>query len=176
MSAPVDNTIDFSAPAMVEGIAHVVAVEGSVAWLEPEQTTSCGSCASSSACGAKGIGTAASRLEARRFSLDNQAGLAVGERVVVGIRENALVKASLTAYAIPLTTALLAGAMAQWAEGRDAITMAAMAGGLLLGLGLARLGARYLFARGELAPRFLRRADATIACHPVTLNLPKAGK
>jgi len=82
---------------MVEGFAHVVAVEDGVAWLEPEQTSSCGSCASSSACGAKGLGTTASRLEARRFKLDNHAGLVVGERVVVGIRENALVKASLTA-------------------------------------------------------------------------------
>ncbi|HUX63853.1 SoxR reducing system RseC family protein [Sulfuricella sp.] len=171
-----ENSPDFSAPAMVEGIAHVVAVEGTMAWLEPEQTTSCGSCASSSACGAKGIGTTASRLEARRFSLENQAGLAVGERVVVGIRENALVKASLTAYAIPLATALIAGTLAQWAEGRDGITMAAMAGGLLLGLGLARLGASRLSTRGELAPRFLRRADAAIVCHPVTLIKPEAGK
>lgn len=176
MTAAEDTPMDFSAPAMVEGIAHVVAVEGALAWLEPEQTTSCGSCASSSACGAKGIGTTASRLEARRFSLDNQAGLAVGERVVVGIRENALVKASLTAYAIPLATALISGALAQWAEGRDGITMAAMIGGLLLGLGLARLSASRLSARGELAPRFLRRADTASVCHPVTLNMPKAGK
>lgn len=168
--------MDYSAPAMVEGIAHVTAVEGNLAWLEPEQTTSCGSCASSSACGAKGIGTTASRLEARRFSIVNQAGLAVGERVVVGIRENALVKASLTAYAIPLATALIAGALAQWADGRDGITMAAMVSGLLLGLVLARLGASRLFARGDLAPRFLRRADAAIVCHPITLNRPEAGK
>jgi sigma-E factor negative regulatory protein RseC len=171
-----ETPIDFSAPAMVEGIAHVVAVEGTLAWLEPEQTTNCGSCASSSACGAKGIGTTASRLEARRFSLENQAGLTVGERVVVGIRENALVKASLTAYAIPLATALLSGVLAQWAEGRDGMTMAAMVGGLLLGLGLARLSAGRLSTRGELAPRFLRRADTASVCHPVTLNMPKAGK
>ncbi len=170
MDAPADDTLDFSAPAMVEGIAHVVAVEGDLAWLEPEQTTSCGSCASSGACGAKGIGTTASRLEARRFSLENHAGLAVGERVVIGIRENALVKASLTAYAIPLGTLLGSGALAQWAAGSDGVTMAAMFGGLALGLGLARLNARRLNTRGDLAPRFLRRADEAAACHPVTFN------
>ena len=170
MTVTEENPIDFSAPAMVEGIAHVVAVEGALAWLEPEQTTSCGSCASSSACGAKGIGTTASRLEARRFSLENKYGLTVGETIVVGIRENALVKASLTAYAIPLTTALISAALAQWAEGRDGITMAAMVGGLLLGLGIARLGASRLSARGELAPRFLRRANAAASCHPVTFT------
>ncbi|MFN3397789.1 MAG: SoxR reducing system RseC family protein [Sulfurimicrobium sp.] len=164
MYLPTGDTPDFSAPAMVEGFARVVAVEGGVAWLEPEQTSSCGSCASSSACGAKGIGTAASRLEARRFRLDNHAGLVVGERVVVGIRENTLVKASLTAYAIPLATMLGAGAAAQWAAGSDGITMAAMVAGLLLGLGIARLSAGLLSSRGDLSPRFLRRANVGVVC------------
>ena len=164
MNVPADDALDFSAPAMIEGFAHVVAVEDGVAWLEPEQTSSCGACAASSACGAKGMGTTASRLEARRFKLDNHAGLVVGERVVVGIRENALVKASLTAYAVPLATMLVAGAMAQWAAGSDGITMAAMVAGLALGLGIARLSAGYLSSRGDLAPRFIRRANVGVVC------------
>ena len=157
--------MDFSSPDMVEGIAHVVAVEGTIIWLEPEQTTSCGSCASSSACGAKGgIGTTANRLEARRFSLENHPGLVVGERVVVGIRENALLKASLTAYAIPLGTMLGAGVMAQWAAGSDGITMVAMIAGLAIGLGIARLSAGHLSSRGDLSPRFIRRANMGGTC------------
>ncbi len=165
MSEAADNMTDFSAPAMVEGIAQVVAVDGELAWLVPEQTTSCGGCASASACGAKGIGTTASRLELRRFQLVNDAGLRVGERVVVGIRENALLRASLTAYAIPLATLLIAGALAQWAAGSDAVTMAAMFAGLALGLVFARIGAGRLMGRGELAPRFLRRASAGETCN-----------
>lgn len=165
MNATEESQKDFSVPDMVEGIAHVVAVEGTMVWLEPEQTTSCGSCASSSVCGAKGgIGTTANRLEARRFALENHPGLAVGERVVVGIRENALLKASLTAYAIPLATMLGAGAIAQWLAGSDGITMFAMLAGLALGLGLSRLTAGHLSSRGDLAPRFIRRANAGIAC------------
>jgi sigma-E factor negative regulatory protein RseC len=165
MGEAVDNMTDFSAPTMVEGIAQVVAVDGKLAWLVPEQTTSCGSCASASACGAKGIGTTASRLEARRFQLVNDANLAVGERVVVGIRENALIRASITAYVIPLTTLLIAGALAQWAAGSDIVTMAAMFAGLALGLVFARLGAGRLIVRGDLAPRFLRRASAGETCN-----------
>lgn len=164
MRLPTDAAPAFSAPTMVEGFARVVAVEDGVVWLEPEQTSSCGGCASSSVCGAKGMGTAASRLEARRFQLDNRAGLVVGERVVVGIRENTLVKASLTAYAIPLAAMLGAGAVAQWAAGSDGITMAAMVAGLLLGLGIARLSAGFLYSRGDLAPHFLRRANVGVVC------------
>lgn len=165
MNATEENQKDFSVPDMVEGIAHVVALEGSMVWLEPEQTTSCGSCASSSVCGAKGgIGTTANRLEARRFALENHPGLVVGERVVVGIRENTLIKASLTAYAIPLAAMLGTGAMAQWAAGSDGITMFAMAAGLVLGLGISRLTAGYLSSRGDLAPRFMRRANPGVVC------------
>ncbi|MDO8263709.1 MAG: SoxR reducing system RseC family protein [Gallionella sp.] len=165
MADTLNSSTDFSAPAMLEGIAQVVEIDGKWAWLVPEQTTSCGSCASASACGAKGIGTTASRLELRRFQLVNDADLRVGERVVVGIRENALLKASITAYVIPLATLLIAGALAQWAAGRDGVTMAAMFAGLALGLWFARMGAGRLLVRGDLAPRFLRRASAGETCN-----------
>ncbi len=165
MSEPAYSSSDFSAPAMIEGIAQVVELDGKLAWLVPEQTTSCGGCASASACGAKGIGTTASRLELRRFQLDNDIGLRIGERVVVGIRENALIKASITAYAIPLATLLAAGGLAQWVSGSDRVTMAAMFAGLVLGLVFARIGAGRLMLRGDLAPRFIRRASAGDTCN-----------
>jgi len=165
MINPTDSTTDFSAPSMNEGIAHVVSVDGNVVWLEPEQTGSCGGCAASGSCGAKGIGTMASRLEYRRFKIDNEANLFVGERVVIGIPDNALIKASITAYAIPLATLLLAGALAQWRFGNDIATMAAMVAGLLIGLGFSRVGAGRLLMQGDLAPRFLRRARPGETCN-----------
>jgi sigma-E factor negative regulatory protein RseC len=151
-------------PELVEGLARVVALDGRLAWLEPEQTTSCGGCAASGLCGAKGIGTTASRLEMRRFPLVNDAHLVIGERVVVGVDARALLKASGTAYALPLATMLVAGGVAQWIAGSDGITMVMMLAGLGLGLIAARWGARWLSARGQLAPRFLRRASAGETC------------
>ena len=159
------STPDFSAPTMVEGIAQVVKIEGKTAWLVPEQGSSCGSCASATACGSKGIGTTASRLDNRRFRIDNDANLAVGERVVFGIRDNVLLKASITAYAIPLATLLLAGSLAQWKFGKELITMAAMVVGLLAGLLLSRVAAGRLQTRGDLAPLFLRRARPGETCN-----------
>jgi sigma-E factor negative regulatory protein RseC len=152
--------------ALVEGGARVVAVHGSVAWLEPEQTGSCGGCASAASCGSKGLGTLASRLESRRFPLSNGAGLCVGDRVVVGVREDALVRASLTAYALPLTTMFATGALAQAAARHDGLTIVACLAGLAFGLGLARVLARRLAARGDIAPRLLRRAGPPTTCHP----------
>jgi len=158
------GTTDFSAPAMVEGIAQVVKIEGRTAWLVPEQGSSCSSCASAEACGSKGIGTTASRLDNRRFRIDNEANLAVGERVVFGIRDNVLLKASIAAYVIPLATLLLAGSLAQWQFGSELVTMGAMVAGLVAGLGISRLEAGRLQTRGDLTPQFLRRARPGETC------------
>jgi sigma-E factor negative regulatory protein RseC len=155
---------DASVASLVEGIAYVVAVQGNKVWLEPEQTASCGSCASSPACGAKGIGTVASRLEARRFELANPADLTVGERVVIGVREDALLKASMTAYLIPLGMMLGFGVAAQWAAGNDGFTMLAMLAGLVSGLGSSRLRAGRMGHQGDLTPRYLRRAGPHETC------------
>lgn len=156
----------------VEGIVRVVRIDGDRAWLEPEQTTSCGHCASSASCGvsareAAGIGSVTSRLQARRFHLDNPAGAASlheGERVVVGVSERALLNAALTAYGLPLLFTLVAGALTQAEYGEDLTTMLGMSGGLALGLLAARISARRLAARGDLAPRFLRRARPDETC------------
>ena len=170
--SPADSTATLRS---VEGIARVVRVDGDQAWLEPEQTTSCGHCASSASCGVSsreeaGIGTVTSRLQARRFYLDNPEGLSgfrEGERLVVGVSESALLMAALTAYGVPLVFALTAGSVTQAWYGDDLTTMLGMAGGLALGLLAARFKARRLAAKGALAPRFLRRARPDETCGTV---------
>ncbi|MDA8231646.1 MAG: SoxR reducing system RseC family protein [Magnetospirillum sp.] len=141
---------------MIEGFARVVAEEGGVVWLEPEQTASCGTCMSASACGHNA--DHGRRLAARRFPLANDHDLAVGERVVIGIAEGELLRASATAYGLPLVTMLGAGITAQFLGAGDGIAAAATLGGLAGGLLLARLRANRLSRQGALTPRFLRRA------------------
>ena len=163
----------FRTSRTIEGIARVVRVDGSLAWLEPEQTTGCGHCASAAACGtaangASGIGTVARRIEARRFMLNNPSvSLREGERVVIGVDDRALLKGSLLAYALPLLLALAAGGIAQGAWGSDPLTMLGMAVGLGVGLLAARFAAHRLTVRGELALRFLRRALPGETCSTV---------
>jgi sigma-E factor negative regulatory protein RseC len=166
MRAPTDNLLDCIAPDMMEGIVSVVAVEGSVAWLEPEQAGGCGNCTSSATCGATaGLGTVAKRLEVRRFPLASHPGLKIGDRVVVGVREGALVAAAMTAYALPLATMFAAGFLAQWWFGSDSATMAATCAGLAGGFAIASLQARNRSADGQMAPRILRRAGIGETCH-----------
>lgn len=143
----------------------MVAVEDDTAWLEPEQTGSCGGCASAATCGAKGIGTLANRLEARRFAVINEAGLCVGERVVVAFGQRTLVGAAALAYVLPLVAALLAAVVAQEIAGQDSLTLLATVFGLIVGFGLMKLVAARLTVRGVLTPRIVRRLGV-ISIHP----------
>lgn len=162
-------------PRLVEGIVRVVRLEGGSAWLEPEQTAGCGSCAASAACGtasaqAPGIGTITSRLEARRFKLDDvpeQLHLRVGDRIVIGLDNRALIKGSLIAYALPLFTSLMGCAVGNGLyDGSDGATLLGAVVGLAVGLLGTKILASRLTARGDLAPQFLRWAQPGETCTP----------
>lgn len=139
----------------VEGVARVIAVEGKVAWLEPEQTTACGHCAGKAVCG---VTPGSPRLVARRFALANDHDFHVGERVIIGIAEQSVRRAALTAYGIPLLLMLVAGVTVQKLGGGDLGAALATLGGLAVGLGIVRLRSHTLSQRGELTPHYLRRA------------------
>lgn len=156
MSAAGDSVTDPGDREVTEGIARVVALAGDVVWLEPEQTSACGGCKAAGACG---VQPGSRRLVARRFSLPNSHGLAVGERVVVGVTDSTLLRAALTAYGLPLLVMLVAGVTTQKMVGGDGAAAVAAVAGLAVGLGLVRLWARRSAARGELTPHFIRRAS-----------------
>lgn len=140
----------------IEGTARVVGLDGGLAWLEPEQTTACGGCHSAAACG---VEPGNKRLVARRFSLPNDHGLTVGERVVVGVADRTFVRASMLAYGLPMLTCLGAGLVAQKAFGAgDGPSAIAAVAGLAIGLVLVWSRAAVLTARGALTPHFIRRA------------------
>lgn len=162
-----DDLPDPSNYAAVEGLARVVEIKGAVAWLEPEQTSSCGGCASSQVCGADVFGT---RLHARRFPLDNLHELKVGDRVVIGVQESTLVKASMTAYMIPLAAMLGLGIVAHLMGQGDGITLLASVAGLVLGLMFAGWRAKRLNAKGELTPVYLRHAPSPAQSESCQLN------
>jgi sigma-E factor negative regulatory protein RseC len=143
---------------VVEGVARVISTDGVIAWLEPEQANACGGCMSASSCGAKS-GEPSRRLSSKRFTVADDFHAAVGDRVVVGLSEHALLKASATAYAIPLLLMVGVALVGQLATDSDAIAAIGAVAGLLLGLLIAKHRADRLDARGELSPYFLRFAQ-----------------
>lgn len=155
------NTLREPDEALIEGLARVIAVDGAQVWLAAEQPAACGSCATRSACGS-GAAKPAANWRAPRSLVPGQAPLALGDTVRIGVDRRALTRASLTAYALPLVTLLLAAIGMQGAG--DGAAIAAALVGLLLGVAVARVLARRW--RDALAPVVLGRAGAGSSCTP----------
>ena len=133
---------------MIEERARVVAVEDGLALVETERRSACGQCAAGHGCGTALIGrlfaTRVSRLRAL-----NTAGASVGDTVVIGLNDSALVRAALAVYLAPLAGLLGGAVLLGVLVGSDSALAGEPAGiiGGLLGLvgGLAwarRFGAR----------------------------------
>ena len=165
------NTLQDPHEALIEGLARVVAVEGSQVWLAAEQPAACGSCATRSACGSGTPKPSASWRVSRSLG-PNQAPLGLGEIVHIGIARHALTRASLTAYAFPLATLLIAVVAMQ--DAGDAAAIAAASVGLLVGVAAAKVLVRRW--SDALVPVVLGRAltPTGSACAPASTALLRA--
>lgn len=104
-----------------------------IATLEIERKTACGLCGQTRGCGNSIWG----KLFAHRstaFKASNSIQAAVGQSVIVGINERALLWSALLLYILPLVTMLIASILAmQWSDSNGMAMLAAVAG-LALGL------------------------------------------
>jgi sigma-E factor negative regulatory protein RseC len=81
----------------------------------------------------------------------------LGDTVRIGVDRNALTRASLTAYAVPLATMLVAVVVTR--DAGDAVAVAASMAGLLVGVAVAKVWVRRW--KDALAPVVLGRAPVT---------------
>jgi sigma-E factor negative regulatory protein RseC len=86
---------------MIEQIATVVAVEGDSAWVETQRHGACGACAMNKGCGA-GLFAKAFGFNSPKLQVTHTRDVEVGDRVVIGIDERALVRGSFAAYMMPI--------------------------------------------------------------------------
>ena len=153
---------------MIEQEASVLAVADGAALVEVPRQSSCSSCGHGGSCGTATVAKLFGNGNATRLRVIDHLGLSAGERVVIGIRNRVLVRASLAAYLLPVI-ALLAGAGAAEAAGLgDTAGAATGVLGLLAGLWLAGLITGGTGARARFRPVLLRRATiaARVALDP----------
>jgi sigma-E factor negative regulatory protein RseC len=93
---------------MLEETAQVVRINGNEVWVETQRRSSCSSCSAEKGCG---TATLSKVLGNRRnvVRVLSAMPLRVGDLVVIGIREQALVRGSLAVYAVPILLLLLGG-------------------------------------------------------------------
>lgn len=148
---------------MLEETARVVRVEGGEVWVETQRRSTCSNCTVEKGCG---TATLAKVLGQRRTLVRvlSDLPLVVGDQVVIGIREQALVRGSLAVYAVPLLL-LLAGAIigelgagqGLWASAEAASLLLGVAG-LVAGLLWLRYFSRRIHHDAYYQPVVLRRA------------------
>jgi sigma-E factor negative regulatory protein RseC len=91
---------------MIEESAVVVKVVDHQVWVATESNSACGACQQKSSCSTNVLG---SLLDRRAVPVDSRIRLIAGDKVLVGIDEGLLIRASLLLYVVPLM-ALFAGA------------------------------------------------------------------
>lgn len=104
-----------------------------IATLEIERKTACGLCGQTRGCGNSIWGKLFARRSAA-FKAQNRINAKVGDSVIVGIDEKALLRSALLLYMLPLATLLIGAILATQIYDTNSSAMIGAATGLVLGL------------------------------------------
>lgn len=125
---------------MVEEKAVVVAIEDQAAWVETQRKAVCDACGVNKGCGtaviARVLGNRRSRLKVSNGGF----ALRVGDEVLIGLQEHALLRGSLIVYGLPLLLMIGAALTADytvlswWGVRSDVLDSACGAAGFAAGL------------------------------------------
>lgn len=130
------------------------------AYVETTRASSCGTCSSQKSCGTSTMGHL---LGSKRMSFRvlNPIGASVGEHVVIGLEESALLRSSLLSYVLPLTLlmagALLGSQLAPASAAKDLYSVVGAGAGLGLGIAALKWVAWKTREQKQFQPVILRR-------------------
>ena len=139
---------------MIEEQAQVVEIIGDQLVLQAQTQSACGSCSASKGCGTSVLSKVVGR-KFTRFQASNNVDAVVGDTVVVGIPEDALLRGSLVMYVVPILFMLLFALAADsfLATPVDHRDLAIAASGIM-GLIFGSLISRWYFQRQGSRQRF----------------------
>ena len=146
---------------MIEETARVIAIENNQLLLEAETSTACNACAAKQGCGTSVLSKWVGR-KFTRFQAPNTVNAQVGDEVVVGLAEEAMLKGSMIVYLLPLLAmigfALLADSRrsAETAS-RDLLVLVSAVAGFALMLFISRWTLSTNSNRSKLTPVVLRK-------------------
>jgi sigma-E factor negative regulatory protein RseC len=145
---------------MIEESARVIAIEGNQLVLEAEVKTSCQSCSAQKGCGTSLLSRHVGR-KLSRFRIENTLNAVIGDEIIVGLSEQAMLRGSILVYLFPLLSMVLAAGIADavldQTPGRDLLV--ALAGFAGLGLAVLALRSKLAGARSQqqLTPVAVRK-------------------
>ena len=146
---------------MIEEQAQVIEIKGDVLFLQAQTQSACGSCAANKGCGTSLLAKVVGR-KFTHFQAENNVNAKVGDIVVVGLAEDALLKGSMVMYIIPILAMLVFALLADYLLTSDALYRDLMiAATAMMGLVWGSLLSKWYFARESsvriFAPVVLRK-------------------
>lgn len=122
---------------MIEESGYVVRSDEQYAWVLTQRRSGCASCSSKGSCGTGAL-SGVFGAKAHEVKVRNTIGARAGEEVVIGIREELLVRGSIVVYLMPLLTLIGGSVLGQSLAPQLDLASADAAGivGGLLGLAL----------------------------------------
>ncbi|MBL4799273.1 MAG: SoxR reducing system RseC family protein [Oleispira sp.] len=146
---------------MIEEQVIVTSLDVGGVWVEGVQQSACGSCSAKAGCG-KHTMSQLGRKVSLWLSKDDSSGndLTIGQQVIVGLPEGAILRSTLVLYGIPLMF-LLAGAIVGHTLAGELASILLSIFSMLLGFKLARNRAEN--NKRHWQPKFLRSCETPIA-------------
>jgi sigma-E factor negative regulatory protein RseC len=142
---------------MIEQPATVVAVADGAALVEVARTSGCAACERAPRCESATLARLFGNGASTRLRLHDHLGVAPGDQVLVGVRNQTLVRASLVAYLLPVVTLVGSASAAEAAAASDLVSALAGVLGLGIGLALTALVTGGTGARARFRPVLLQR-------------------
>lgn len=147
---------------MIEEAGRVVALESGAVWVETLRRSGCGRCDEPGGCGNGALARRARDKVGHVLALTDQT-LAVGDEVLVGVPEQAVLRGTLLIYVLPVLSLMggaLAGAMALPG---DVGTVLGLLAGLLAGFAAVRVLSSRAARDPAVQPVIIRRLAAAEA-------------
>ena len=153
---------------MIEEQVVITSLEEGGAWVEGVQLSACGSCSAKAGCGSHAMNQLGRKVSLWLPNDDSQCeNLAIGQQIVVGLPEGAILRSTLVLYGIPLFF-LLVGAIIGHALAGELLSIVFSVLFMLLGFKLARSRAEH--NRRHWQPKFIRTcASSTAIFEPVKI-------
>ncbi len=136
----------------------------STATLEIERKTACGLCGKTRGCG-NAIWGKLFAHQSTAFKAQNRINAKVGDSVIVGINERALLKSALLLYILPLVTMMIGAILVNNFVHTDAAAIIGALAGLMLGLVWVKghtASSRYFLQQQPVILRLAMQSDLEI--------------
>jgi len=149
---------------MIEEQATVIDREGDYVWVQTHRQSSCGHCSAKNTCGTQVLSKVLGNKTAQ-VRCWNSKDVKIGDQVIIGIEESALLGGSLLVYFLPLISMIIFGAVsvflskAWWPDDVDLWSVIASVSGLLLGLVFTNYHTQKINQRKRYEPILLKKLN-----------------